>query len=126
MIEGKAVVFKVDFSCFMTSSGCSNMLSERLNSFLGRAVGFEFFLTCPLTGEPFRVLLESPANGCLGRGGTIMALTGARGRSCTGDSRKISDNVIDEDVVSLDTPLPNLKGGSRLSTEGFCGTQPVE
>ena len=83
-------------------------------------MGFEFFLTCPLTGEPFRVLLESPANGCLGRGGTII------GRSCTGDSRKISDNVIDEDVVSLDTPLPNLKGGSRLSTEGFCGTQPVE
>jgi hypothetical protein len=102
------------------------MLSERLNCFLGRGIGLELFRTCPLTGEPFRVLLESPANGCLGRGGIIMPGAAAGGRSCPGDSRKISDNVMDEEVASLDTPLPNLNGGSRLSAEGFCGTQPVE
>ena len=41
-----------------------------------------------------------------------MVLTGADCRSWTGDSMKISDKVIEEDVVSLDTPFPNLKGGS--------------
>jgi hypothetical protein len=53
-------------------------------------------------------------------------LAGGTGRSLTGDSTKISDRLIDEEVESLETPLPNLKGGSRLSAKGFCGTQPVE
>src|SRR2546421_13070583 len=110
----------------MTSSGCSNMLSERLNCFRGRTRGFEFFRMCPPTGEPFRILPASPANGCLGLGGPIIELAGGTGRSLTGDSTKISDRLIDEEVESLETPLPNLKGGSRLSAKGFCGAQPVE
>lgn len=56
----------------------------------------------------------------------MMGFVGAAGRSCTGDSTKISDNVIEEDVVSFETPLPNLNGGRRLSAEGFCGILPVE
>lgn len=55
-----------------------------------------------------------------------MELAVGSGRSLTGDSTKISDKLIDEEVVSLETPLPNLKGGRRLSAEAFCGTQPVE
>lgn len=72
------------------------------------------------------MLLARPANGCLDLGGPIIGLGGASGRSLAGDSAKISDKVIDEDVVSLETPLPNLKGGSRLSPEGLVETQPVE
>jgi hypothetical protein len=102
------------------------MLNERLNCFRGRASGFEFFRTCPLTGEPFRILPASPANGCLDLGGPIMQLAGGNGRSLTGDSTKISDKLIDEEAVNLETPLPNLKGGSRLSAEAFWGTAPVE
>ena len=32
-------------SWFMTSSGCSNMLKDRLNCFRGLATGLELFLT---------------------------------------------------------------------------------
>ena len=118
-MEGNDVVLMVDFSRFMTSSGCSNILSDRLNCFRGRINGFEFFLTCPPTGDPLRTLPARPARGCLGRGGPIKGLAEGVGRS--GDSAKISESVIDEDDVSLETPLPNLKGGRRLSAEDFCG-----
>ena len=77
------------------------MLSERLNCFRGRTRGLEFFRTCPPTGEPFRILPASPANGCLGLGGPIIELAGGTGRSLTGDSTKISDRLIDEEVESL-------------------------
>ena len=44
-IEGNDVVPAHGPSCFMKSSGCSNILRERLNCFLGLIIGLEFFLT---------------------------------------------------------------------------------
>jgi len=42
-------------------------------------------------------------------------------RSCEGDAEKISDKVMEDEVGGLHIPLPNLKGGRRLSAAGFGG-----
>ena len=49
------------FLCkLMAQAGCSNMLSERRNCFLGRALGAHGLRTWATAGEPLRTLASMP------------------------------------------------------------------
>lgn len=111
----------------MTSSAFSNMLSDLRNCLRGLAIGFEFFLTCP-RGEAFRLVLASPAKGCLGRGGSIRGLLRSVGFSWGGESSNASDRFDKEDDAAFCTPipLPNLNGNGWPSVPGLCGMELVE
>jgi hypothetical protein len=100
----------------MTSPGCSNMLSDRRNCFLGRINGLEGLLLWPPIGDPFRielpVILEK---GCFRRGPMIETeglFADCGLRSCGGDSAKHSPKDIDVEVDSLLLPAPKRNGGN--------------
>lgn len=124
-MDGKQSVLAA-FSCLMTSSGCSNMLSERRYCFLGRTKGLDIFRECWLSGEAFRELLHR-LKGWRGRaGGRTGRAIGEAVRSETGDEpSKISDRANDDVGFDLGTAAPNLKEGSCASGLGLVGTEVV-
>jgi len=99
----------------MTSPGCSNILSDRRNCFLGRTNGLEGLRWWLPIGDPFRNELMLP-KGLLGLGGPMIGADGLFAdcgrRSCGGDSMKHSPNVIEVAVDNLLLPAPKRKGGN--------------
>ena len=106
-MEGKQSVLAA-FSCLITSSGCSNMLSDRRNCFLGLTRGFDILRECWLSGEALRALFPR-LNGCRGRtGGKTGRAIGEAVRSETGDdASNISDNASEDVGFDRGTSLPN-------------------
>ncbi len=121
IIESKPVAANEVVSCFNISLGCSNMLKERRNCFLGRCSGLDGLRTCPTIGEPLpRRLAPSPQNGCLNFGGPIGSGTGECadcGRfSPWGEDAKHSSADIN-DGWGNEGLLPNLKGGQSTRAD---------
>ena len=101
---------------FITSPGCSNILKDRRNCFLGRINGFEGLLEWLPIGEPFRSDPDILPKGLLTRGKPMTAdadglLADCGLRSWTGDSKKHSSRDMDVEVDSLLLPAPKRKGG---------------
>lgn len=110
MIDGSgAFVTKVASFSTTTSSGCSNMLNERLHCLRGRIVGCEFLRTDAADGDPFpRTWLLLLPNGGLRR--ELLNRLPVEwffndGRSLWGDSQNRSSN--DADALS-DVLFPRL------------------
>jgi hypothetical protein len=107
----------LSFSAFMTSPGCSNMLSVLLNCFLGRARPTDLLVT-PCDGEAFprfgAFVLE---NNKRGRG--ALGTTLPKGFfSWGGDPIKHSSRemlVFEEQFVKPLFPAPNVNWGSSFS-----------
>jgi len=124
-MDGKQSVLAA-FSCLMTSSGCSNMLSDRRNCFLGRTNGFDILRECWQKGDALRELLPR-LNGWRGRAaGNTGRATGETVLSETGDeASKISDNANEDGGFDLGAAAPNLKAGNCASGLGLVGIEVV-
>lgn len=115
----------MSFSHFMISSGCSNILNDRRNCFLGLTNGFDIFRKCAPSGDAF--LVRPKLGGCLIRlAGRSGFGTGETTRSATGeDASNISDSASVEDGSDCRRPVPNLNEGNRDSGFGRLGIQLV-
>lgn len=121
------------FSRFKTSSGCSNILNERRNCFLGRWFGIDGFRTWPVIGEPApRSCPAAPEKECFSLGGPKapcvcgFAVNGFF--CCGGEDAKHSSADINDGGGNEDSllKLKGGKGGRRFSALLFFISTEVE